>query len=73
MAKKSVYVKTFGCQSKAGPNPKQSKILSPKNGLDNFRSGFGTATKCLRVYIRTFGWPMDKLLHSDFTLLEGVV
>jgi len=29
--------------------------------------------KKLRILLRTYGWPMDKLLHSDFTLLEGVV
>jgi len=26
-----------------------------------------------KVFLRTFGWPLDKLLHSDFTLLERVV
>jgi hypothetical protein len=26
-----------------------------------------------KVFIRTFGCQMDKLLHSDFTLLEGAV
>jgi len=24
-----------------------------------------------RVFLKTFGWPLDALLHADFTCFEG--
>ena len=47
------------------------QIWRPKASKSK-RGGHLTA-KSLSVFIKTFGWPMDKLLHSDFTLLERVV
>ena len=51
--------------NKIPPNPKQSKILSPKKRFDNFRLGFGMTTKCPGVYLKTFGCQMN-IRDSEF-------